>query len=147
MPNCPNCGKPYNPGDEVCPDCGLVFPFTTDILAPGTVLQARYEIQGLTHTGGMGYIYLAKDKKLYDRLCIVKQVKEPVKSDSDLKKLEEEARRMAKLGHPNVAMILDHFVENGYYLLVVEHISVQKFRNILDSDRGENRESICGKSM
>ena len=143
MPNCPNCGKPYNPGDEVCPDCGLVFPFTTDILAPSTVLQARYEIQELTHTGGMGYIYLAKDKKLYDRLCIVKQVKEPVKSDSDLKKLEEEARRMAKLSHPNVAMILDHFVENGYYLLVVEHISGKTLGEVFEERHGKlNEEEV-----
>jgi len=137
MPNCPNCGKPYNPGDEVCPDCGLVFPFTTDILAPSTVLQARYEIQELTHTGGMGYIYLAKDKKLYDRLCIVKQVKEPVKSDSDLQKLEEEARRMAKLSHPNVAMILDHFVEGDYYFLVVERISGKTLGEVFAQRHGQ----------
>jgi len=137
MPNCPNCGKPYNPGDEVCPDCGLVFPFATEVLAPGTILQGRYEIQELTHTGGMGYIYLAKDKKLYDRLCIVKQVKEPVKSDSDLKKLEEEARRMAKLSHPNVAMILDHFVESGYYFLVVERISGKTLSEIFSERHGQ----------
>jgi len=143
MPNCPNCGKPYNVGDEVCPDCGLVFPFTTDVLVPGTLLQGRYEIQELSHTGGMGYIYLAKDKKLYDRLCIVKQVKEPVKSDSDLKKLEEEARRMAKLSHPNVAMILDHFVENGYYLLVVEHISGKTLGEVFEERHGKlNEEEV-----
>jgi len=137
MPNCPNCGNEYNPGDEVCPDCGLVFPFTTDVLAPGTVLQSRYEIQELSHTGGMGYIYLAKDKKLYDRLCIVKQVKEPVKSDSDLKKLEEEARRMAKLSHPNVAMVLDHFVENGYYFLIVERVSGKTLSEVFAERHGQ----------
>jgi len=135
--NCPNCGREYNPGDEVCPDCGLVFPFTTDVLAAGTILQGRYEIQELTHTGGMGYIYLAKDRKLYDRLCIVKQVKEPVKSDSDLKKLEEEARRMAKLSHPNVAMILDHFVEGDYYFLVVERISGKTLSEVFEECHGQ----------
>jgi len=145
MAHCPNCGKEYNTGDEVCPDCGLVFPFTTDVLAPGTVLQSRYEIQELSHTGGMGYIYLAKDKKLYDRLCIVKQVKEPVKSDVDLKKLEEEARRMAKLSHPNVAMILDHFVENGYYFLLVEHISGKTLSEVFIERHGQlSEEEVVG---
>jgi serine/threonine protein kinase len=137
MSNCPNCGKEYNPGDEVCPDCGLVFPFTTDTLSPGTILQGRYEIQELSHTGGMGYIYLAKDKKLYDRLCIVKQVKEPVKSDADLKKLEEEARRMAKLSHSNVAMILDHFVEDSRYFLVVERISGKTLSEVFAERHGQ----------
>jgi len=137
MPNCPNCGKEYNPGDEVCSDCGLVFPFTTDTLAQGTILQGRYEIQELAHSGGMGYIYLAKDKKLYDRLCIVKQVKEPVRSASDLKKLEEEAHRMAKLSHPNVAMILDHFVEDNHYFLVVERISGKTLSEVFEERHGQ----------
>jgi serine/threonine protein kinase len=140
MPNCPNCGKAYNPGDEVCSDCGLVFPFATDVLASGTILQSRYEIQELSHTGGMGYIYVAKDKKLYDRLCVVKQVKEPVKSDSDLKKLEEEAQRMAKLSHPNVAMILDHFVEDNHYFLVVERISGKTLSEVFEERHGQLRE-------
>jgi len=136
MSNCPNCGKPYNAGDEICPDCGFVFPFTADVLTSGTILQGRYVIQELTHTGGMGYIYLAKDKKLYDRLCILKQVKESVKSDTDLKKLEEEARRMAKLSHPNVAMILDHFVEGEYYFLVVERISGKTLSEVFGEHHG-----------
>jgi serine/threonine protein kinase/Tol biopolymer transport system component len=145
MSNCPNCGKEYNPGDEVCSDCGLVFPFTTDVLTPGTVLQGRYEIQELSHTGGMGYIYLAKDKKLYERLCIVKQVKEPVKSDADLKKLEEEAKRMAKLSHPNVAMILDHFVEDSHYFLVVERIAGKTLSEVFEEHHGRlNEEEVIG---
>ncbi|MHB8105599.1 MAG: zinc ribbon domain-containing protein, partial [Dehalococcoidales bacterium] len=62
---CPNCGKTYQLGDEVCRYCGFVFPFSTILLSPGRLLQGRYEIQELIHTGGMGYIYAAKDKRLY----------------------------------------------------------------------------------
>ena len=93
----------------------------------------------------MGYIYLAKDKKLYDRLCIIKQVKEPVKSDPDLKKLGEEAHRMAKLSHPNVAMILDHFVEGEYYFLVMERISGKTLSEVFAERRGKlNEEEVVG---
>ena len=138
MSECPNCGKEYSPGDEVCQHCGYMFPFSTDIMTPSTVLQDRYEIQELTHTGGMGYVYLAKDKKLYDRICIVKQVKEPVKSDTELlKKLQEEAFSMTKLSHPNVAMILDHFVEGDYYFLVVEYISGKSLSEVLEEHHGK----------
>ena len=119
---CPNCGKAYQIGDEVCRYCGLVFPFSTVVMPPGSVLQGRYEIRELIHTGGMGYIYLAKDKKLYDRDVIVKQVRESIKDEQHRKKLEEEASSMARLANPNIAMILDHFVEGGYYFLVVERI-------------------------
>jgi serine/threonine protein kinase len=117
-----------------------VLPFTTDTLSPGTVLQNRYEIEKLSHTGGMGYVYLARDKKLYDRACVVKQVKEPVRSESEQKKLEEEALRMAKLSNPNVAMILDHFVENGYYFLVVELISGKTLSEVFEEGQGRLRE-------
>jgi serine/threonine protein kinase len=122
MNNCPNCNNPYEIGDEVCRTCGFILPMTTAIIPTGKILQTRYEIQELVHSGGMGYVYLATDKRLYDRICIVKQIKEPIKSEAHRKKLEEEALRMSKLNHPNVAMILDHFIDGGYYFLVVERI-------------------------
>ena len=133
---CPNCGKRYQSGDEVCRYCGFILPFSTAVLTPGKLLRQRYEIQGLAHSGGMGYVYLAKDKNLYDRLCVVKQVKEPVKSDTDRKRLEEEALRMSKLSHSNAAMILDQFVEGGYYFLVVQHISGKTLGQVLEDRRG-----------
>ena len=134
---CPNCTKPYQSGDEVCRYCGSMLPFSTAVLTPGKVLRQRYEIQGLAHSGGMGYIYLAKDKNLYDRICVVKQMKEPVKSDTDRKRLEEEALRMSKLSHSNAAMILDQFVEGGYYFLVVQHISGKTLSQVLEDRHGQ----------
>ena len=134
---CPNCGKAYQSGDEVCRYCGFILPFSTAVLTPGKLLRQRYEIQGLAHSGGMGYVYFAKDKNLYDRICVVKQVKEPVKSDTDRKRLEEEALRMSKLSHSNAAMILDQFVEGGYYFLVVQHISGKTLSQVLEDRHGQ----------
>jgi len=136
MNNCPNCNSPYQTGDEVCRTCGFILPITTPIINPGEVLQTRYEIQELVHSGGMGYVYLATDKRLYDRICIVKQVKEPIKSDDHRKKLEEEALRMSRLDHPNVAMILDHFIDGGYYFLVVERIHGKTLSEVFKEHRG-----------
>ena len=85
--------------------------------------SGKYEVQQLLHSGGMGYIYLVKDKDLFDRLCVLKQVRERIRSEEHLKKLEEEALRMSRLNHPNIAMIFDHFIESGYYFLVEEYIS------------------------
>lgn len=139
--SCPNCSKSYQAGDEVCRYCGFVFPFSTTILSSGTVLQGRYEIQELIHTGGMGYVYLAKDKRLYDRLCIIKQVREKIQSESHQRKLEEEALRMAKLNHPNIANIFDHFVEGGYYFLVVERINGKTLSEVSRERQGQLTEA------
>ncbi len=94
----------------------------SNILPCGATLRERYEIQRLFHSGGMADIYLAADKTLFNRLCVVKQVRERILSEDHRKKLEEEALRMARLSHPGIAMILDHFVENGLYYLVVEYV-------------------------
>jgi len=141
MNNCPNCNNPYETGDEVCRTCGFILPITTPVISAGEVLQTRYEIQELIHSGGMGYVYLATDKRLYDRICIVKQVKEPIKSDTHRKKLEEEALRMSKLNHPNVAMILDHFIDGGYYFLVVERIYGKTLSEVFKERRGRLAEN------
>jgi len=141
MNNCPNCNNPYETGDEVCRTCGFILPITTPVISAGEILQTRYEIQELVHSGGMGYVYLATDKRLYDRFCIVKQVKEPIKSDDHRKKLEEEALRMSKLNHPNVAMILDHFIDGGYYFLVVERIHGKTLSEVFKERRGRLAEN------
>jgi serine/threonine protein kinase len=137
MSTCPNCNNPYTPGDEVCQYCGFVFPFSTDVFTPGTVLQGRYKINELGHAGGMGYVYFSNDTKLHDRKCVVKQVKEPVKSEDELRKLEEEAVEMAKLNHPNVAMIFDHFVEGLFYFLIVEYIEGKTLSQIFNERQGQ----------
>ncbi len=140
---CSNCGKAFQPGDTVCRFCGHILPIISKsslTMMVGQVLQGRYELQEIIHSGGMGYIYLAKDKRLYDRHCVVKQVKEPIRSDQHQKKLEEEALRMAKLNHPSVAMILDHFIEGNLYFLVVELISGKTLSEIFKQRDGKLRE-------
>jgi len=138
MPVCPSCQNEYSTGDEICNNCGSILPGSTAILQPGTVLHGKYEIEKLFHVGGMGYVYLAKDKTLADRLCIIKQIKESTKSDPEtLGKLQNEALTMAKLNHPNVATVFEHFVENNYYFLVVEYIVGKTLSEIFTERNGQ----------
>jgi outer membrane protein assembly factor BamB/serine/threonine protein kinase len=137
---CPKCQSEIKPGAQVCPVDGYVFPFATDMLDAGRVLQNRYELVKLIHSGGMGYIYLAQDKHL-DREVVVKQVRQPVKSDAHRKKLEEEALRMAQLSHPAVAMVFKHFVEDDFYFLVMEYINGQTLSEIFEKSGRKLEES------
>lgn len=137
---CPNCQSEIKAGFQVCPHCGYAFPFATDMLDSGRMLQKRYELVKLIHSGGMGYIYLAQDMRL-DREVVVKQIRQPVKSDAHRKKLEEEALRMAQLSHPAVAMVFDHFVEDDFYFLVVEYIKGQTLNEIFEKSGKSLEES------
>jgi serine/threonine protein kinase len=123
MLNCPDCHNNYNPGDKVCPHCGSLLYDPHVTLMPGTLLQDRYEIQDLSYRGSTFYIYISKDKKLYDRLCVIKQLKTAISSEPEKQQLEKAVLQTAQLSFPNVAMLLDHFVINSFYYLVVEYIA------------------------
>src|SRR5512139_1186304 len=114
---CPRCGKALGQYG-VCAACGP--PVTETVLPPGTVLRDRYELERLLHVGGMSQTYLARDRILFGRPCVVKQVSERIQSAPQQEEFQKEALRMARLSHPGIAMILDQFVEQDYYFLVVE---------------------------
>ena len=123
MLNCPNCNKQYNENDALCPHCGYSLAQDNAALSPGTLLQGRYEIAELLHSGHLALIYLARDKKLYDRPCVVKQLREALKSEQEATTIGQIVMDMARFSFPNVAVILDHFSEDNYYFLVTEYIA------------------------
>ncbi len=121
----------------MCPHCGYTLSNLPEILSPGTLLQGRYEIQEPPHTGETSYIYIAKDKKLYDRRCIIKQIKEPIKTNAEIERLKQVILGMAGLTIPNVAMVLDHFVEGEYYFLIVEYIAGKNLSEVYQENQGQ----------
>ncbi len=123
MLNCPNCNTPVPEAGNQCPNCGHTFEASYASLDPGSMLQGRYEIAQLIHSGHLAQIYLARDKKLYDRFCVVKQLKEQLRSEQEGSRISQIVMNMARYSFPNVAVILDHFMENGYYFLITEYIA------------------------
>jgi serine/threonine protein kinase len=88
-------------------------------LTPGTRL-GPYEITAQIGAGGMGEVYLARDTNL-DRHVAIKILPEAVAQDPErLARFEREAKTLASLNHPNIAII--HGLENadGVRALVME---------------------------
>jgi TonB family protein len=89
------------------------------MLTPDTLLQGRYRIGRQLGKGGMGTVYEAVDQ----RLDTVVAVKESHLNDEHLvKQFALEARLLAKLRHPALTKVIDHFEENGAQFLVMEYI-------------------------
>ncbi|MEP6946448.1 MAG: protein kinase [Acidobacteriota bacterium] len=90
-------------------------------LAPNTMIQGRYLVVHLIGKGGMGEVYLAVDQRLGSAVAL----KRTSFADDQLlaAAFEREAKILARLRHPVLPKVSDHFSENGELYLVMEHIS------------------------
>jgi len=95
-------------------------------LEPGTLLLDRYSIVHRVGGGGMGSVYQARDKRLADRLCAVKEMIEMFADQSQRAKAVEDFKReaevLAQLDHPSIPTVFDYFIETGRYYLVMRWI-------------------------
>jgi serine/threonine protein kinase len=89
------------------------------MLAPETVLQSRYRIIRLLGQGGMGAVYEATDERLDTTVAL----KETLFADERLRKqFEREARLLARMHHPALPRVSDHFAEGDGQFLVMQFI-------------------------
>ena len=88
-------------------------------LTPGTRL-GLYEILSALGAGGMGEVYRARDTRL-DRDVAIKILPETFAADAErLVRFQREAKVLASLNHPNIAIIhgLEH--AEGVHAIVME---------------------------
>lgn len=107
-------------------------------LAPGTVLDGRYEIEKVIGTGGMSVVYLALDRKfrLSERRCAVKEMQDRLTDAVTRQRAHEHFEREANLlvnlkGDPSVPEVYDYFNYNGRYYLVYEYIEGTDLARVL----------------
>src|SRR3954469_16500709 len=100
------------------------------MLSTDRILQNRYRILELLGEGGMGAVYRAVDQ----RLDTIVALKECFFSDEHLRKqFEREARLLARLRHPAMTRVIDHFTEEDGQFLVMEFIPGDDLRAMLKS--------------
>ena len=66
-------GHDGQPGKAVgtCEKCGTAFSFYP-VIKPGELIAQQYEVAGAIAYGGMGWIYLARDRNVSDRWVVLK---------------------------------------------------------------------------
>ncbi|MCA1575403.1 MAG: FHA domain-containing serine/threonine-protein kinase [Acidobacteria bacterium] len=95
----------------------------------GTVLNGRYEIARRIGGGGMGAVYLAKDRNLGDASRAVKEMVEahldPNQHEKAIGDFKRESLLLTSLEHPSIPTIYDYFYDEslGRFYLVMKYIS------------------------
>src|SRR6267142_4739460 len=111
-------------------------------LAGGKILNGRYEIVRRIGGGGMGAVYLAKDRNLGEALRAVKEMIESHIDDAQHEKaiadFKRESLLLTELEHPSIPTIYDYFYDSaaGRFYLVMKYISGGDLASRLRSSTG-----------
>ncbi len=112
-----------------------------ELLQTGTILENRYQIEGVIGTGGMSTVYSARDL----RFSVVKPVavkeminraRDDMLRESAVIMFEREANVLASLQHPSIPKIHDYFTIGSQSYLVMELIPGQNLEKIIDQTQG-----------
>ena len=115
---------------------------TSKTLEPGTLLNGRYEIVRRIGGGGMGAVYLAKDRHLGDAPRAVKEMIETHLDESQHEKavgdFKRESLLLTSLEHSSIPTIYDYFYDEsaGRFYLVMKYISGGDFASRLRNAPG-----------
>ncbi len=132
---CFACGQPLqkefllaknpSPGDFV-PGLDSAYRSRSGQLTPRYLLKQRYRILARLGNGGFGAVYKAEDSLFGNRLVAVKELNRgglsPTETSGAAEAFKREALLLAKLKHPSLPGIYDHFTEAGRWYLVMDYI-------------------------
>jgi len=148
---CSNCEQPVGqardgrPGlaDGFCHNCGIPFSFTPKLQA-GDLLGGQYEVLGCLAHGGLGWIYLAKDRNVSDSWRVLKGLLNTGDTDA-MAAAVAERQFLAAVDHPNIVRIYNfvqhtdpHSGETAGYI-VMEYVGGRSLRQILLEERKAGR--------
>jgi serine/threonine-protein kinase PknG len=141
---CGSCGEQVGRGrnglpgrtEGFCRKCGHPFVFTPK-LGPGDLVGEQYEVVGCLAHGGLGWIYLAKDRHVHDRWVVLKGILNAGDRDA-MAAAVAERRFLAEVEHPNIVKILNFVEHDGAGYIVMEYVGGTSLRELLVSRRAAN---------
>src|SRR5215469_1076187 len=146
---CPYCKYENRDGVHYCSNCGRPMPSTSAAststtiggisraLNVGTNLQGgRYVIKQILGEGGMGAALLATDKRLDNKLVVIKELisdsTDPEKFKEDERNFKQEVVTLAHLDHPLIPNVTDNFEEGSRYFMVQEYVEGENLEDRMD---------------
>ncbi|MGA8335999.1 MAG: tetratricopeptide repeat protein [Solirubrobacteraceae bacterium] len=141
---CSRCEEPVGRGRDgapgrtsgFCRKCGTAFSFEPQLSA-GVVVAGQYEVVGCIAHGGMGWIYLARDRNVSDRWVVLKGLLNSSDDDAMAAALAER-RFLAEVEHPNIVKIFNFVQHESSGYIVMEYVGGLSLKQILTARRDAN---------
>ena len=125
-------GRDGTPGRTkgFCPQCRTPYDFEPK-LTVGTMLGGQYEVVGCLAHGGMGWIYLARDRNVNDRWVVLKGLLNTGDPDATRAAIAEK-QYLAEVEHPLIVEIYNFVTApDGASYIVMEYIGGESLNNLV----------------
>ncbi|HEY0096461.1 MAG TPA: serine/threonine-protein kinase, partial [Archangium sp.] len=97
----------------------------------GSAELPGYELVRVLGRGGMGEVWLARQKSLH-RMVAVKILPPRLAKDPEfVTRFDKEATALAALNHPNIVQIIDRGVAGEHYYFVMEYVEGRSLRDVM----------------
>lgn len=134
---CPNCGAPVGRSHEgspgrtqgYCPQCRSPFSFTPK-LTRGDMVAGQYEVAGAIAHGGLGWIYLARDRNVSGRWVVLKGLLNAGDEDAVAAAVAEQ-QFLAQVEHPQIVEVYNVVEHDGLAYTVMEYVGGVSLKQIL----------------
>ncbi len=144
---CSSCGSPVGRADGAaegrvngfCGQCRTPFDFITNrpVLTAGELVAGQYEIAGPLAHGGMGWIYLGRDRAVSDRWVVLKGLLNADDPDAAAAAVAER-RFLAEIDHANIVNIYNFVTHRSAGYIVMEMVGGESLNAKLKDRREAN---------
>jgi len=134
---CSHCGSPVGRGKDgrpgrttgFCPKCRQAFSFDAK-LKPGDLVAGQYEVAGCLAHGGLGWVYLARDKNVSSRWVVLKGLLNSGDPDALAAAIAEQ-RFLAQVSHPHIVEIYNFVTHDDAGYIVMEYVGGTSLKSLL----------------
>ena len=119
-----------------CGKCRHPFSFSAK-LRRGELVAGQYDVAGPIDHGGLGWIYLARDRRVVDRWVALKGLINRGDAAAMGAALAER-RSLAEVEHPNIVKIHNFVEHDGDGYIVMEYVNGLSLSKVLDARRADN---------
>ena len=125
-----------SPGSPPSADPGPIDPAQLARLFP------QLDIQKLLGRGGMGAVYLARQKALDRRVALKLLTPKPGLDAEFAERFSREARALARLNHPGIVAIYDFGQTEGLYYFLMEYVDGTSLREVMREGKLPPRQAL-----